>query len=70
MKINNILIVLGEPQSIFQKYYLNILVQKNFQKIKKNNLIGSIKILETNKKLKFSFNLKAIKTINEAKLKK
>ncbi len=71
MKINNILVVLGEPQSIFSEILFKYFCSKKFSKNKKKIiLIGNKKILEKQiKKLKFSFNLQAVKTVNEAKIK-
>jgi len=69
MKINNILIVLGEPQSIFSEILFKYFSSKKFLKNKKKIiLIGNIKILQKQiKQLKFNFNLKSVKSINDAK---
>ena len=69
MKINNILIVLGEPQSIFSEILFKYFSSKKFLRNKKKIiLIGNIKILQKQiKQLKFNFNLKSVKSINDAK---
>ncbi len=69
MRINKIIIILGEPQSIFSeilfKYFNSIEFSKNKKKI---ILIGSMSLLQKQmKKLKFNLNLKLINNINDAK---
>jgi 4-hydroxythreonine-4-phosphate dehydrogenase len=69
MKINKILIILGEPQSIFSEILFKYFNSKEFSKNKKKIiLIGSMSLLQKQmKKLKFNLNLNLINKINEAK---
>ena len=69
MKIDKILIILGEPQSIFSEVLFKYFNSKKFLRNKKKIiLIGSFNILlKQMKKLKFNFNLKLIKNVNESK---
>ena len=69
MKINNILIVLGEPQSIFSEILFKYFNSREFLKNKKKIiLIGNMRLLEKQmKKLKFNLNFKLINNIDEAK---
>ena len=69
MKVNKILIILGEPQSTFSeilfKYFNSNIFLKNKKKI---ILIGSLKLLKHQmKKLRFNLSLNLIKNINKAK---
>ena len=48
MSTKLILIVHGEPNSTFSKYYLNILNQKSLKQIKKIVMIGSYNLLQNN----------------------
>ncbi len=68
MKVNKILIVLGEPQSTFSEILLKYFYSKEFSKNKKKIiLIGSKSLFEKQmKKLKFNFNLRAINNLDEA----
>jgi len=68
MKVNKILIVLGEPQSTFSEILLKYFYSKEFSKNKKKIiLIGSKSLFEKQmRKLKFNFNLRSINTLNEA----
>jgi len=70
MKINKIIIILGEPQSIFSEILFKYFNSKEFLKNKKKIiLIGSMSLLQKQmKKLKFNLNLKLINNINEAKI--
>ncbi len=72
MKINKILIVLGEPQSIFSELLFKYFKSKEFSKNKKKIiLIGSKNLFQKQmKKLRYNFNLKLIKNLNEAKINK
>ena len=68
MNTNYILIVLGEPYSVFSE-----IIGKYFSKYKKHKkkviLIGNIKLLKGQlKKLDYQITLKEIKTINKLKL--
>ena len=69
MKINKILIILGEPQSTFSEILFKYFNSKEFSKNKKKIiLIGSMSLLQKQmKKLKFNLNLNLINKINEAK---
>ncbi len=69
MRINKIIIILGEPQSIFSEILFKYFNSKEFSKNKKKIiLIGSITLLQKQmKKLKFNLNLKLINNINDAK---
>ena len=69
MKINKIIIILGEPQSTFSEILFKYFNSKEFSKNKKKIiLIGSLNLLQKQmKKLKFKLNLKLINNINEAK---
>tara|TARA_B100001175_G_scaffold170306_1_gene144463 strand:- start:3383 stop:4348 length:966 start_codon:yes stop_codon:yes gene_type:complete len=69
MKINKILIILGEPQSTFSEILFKYFSSKQFKKNKKKLiLIGSLSLLKKQmKKLKYKLNLKKINNINEAK---
>jgi len=70
MKINKILIILGEPQSTFSEILFKYFSSKEFSKNeKKIILIGSISLLRKQmKKLKFNLNLKIINNLKEAKI--
>jgi 4-hydroxythreonine-4-phosphate dehydrogenase len=70
MKINKILIILGEPQSTFSEILFKYFNSKEFLKNKKKIiLIGSINLMRKQmKKLKFNLNLNAIENIKEAKI--
>ena len=70
MKINKILIILGEPQSTFSEILFKYFSSKEFSKSKKKIiLIGSINLMRKQmKKLKFNLNLNAIENIKEAKI--
>lgn len=69
MRINKIIIILGEPQSIFSEILFKYFNSKEFSKNKKKIiLIGSITLLQKQmKRLKFNLNLKLINNINDAK---
>ncbi len=69
MKINKIIIILGEPQSTFSEILFKFFNSNSFLKNnKKIILIGSLKLLEQQmKKLRFNLNLNLIKNINKAK---
>ncbi len=68
MKINKILVVLGEPQSVFSEILFKYFNSKEFSKNKKKIiLIGSKNLLQKQmKKLKFNFNLSTINHLNDA----
>ena len=70
MKINKILIILGEPQSTFSEILFKYFNSKEYSKNKKKIiLIGSISLMKKQmKKLKFNLNFNAIKNIEEAKI--
>ena len=70
MKINNVLIILGEPQSIFSEILFKYFSSRNFFNNKKKViLLGSVKLFQKQmKKLKFNLNLNRIKNINEAQI--
>jgi len=70
MKINKILIILGEPQSTFSEILFKYFNSKEFLKNKKKIiLIGSISLMKKQmKKLKFNLNLNSIENIKEAKI--
>ena len=70
MKINKILIILGEPQSTFSEILFKYFNSKEFSKNKKKIiLIGNINLMKKQmKKLKFNLNLNAIENIKEAKI--
>ena len=72
MKINKVLVILGEPQSTFSEILFKYFNSKEFLKNKKKIiLIGSMSLLEKQmKKLKFNSNFKLINNIDEAKNKK
>jgi len=72
MKINKILIVLGEPQSVFSEILFKYFDSKEFSKNKKKIiLIGSKNLLlKQMKKLKFHFNLSTINHLNDANINK
>ena len=74
MKINKILIILGEPQSTFSEILFKYFNSKEFSKNKKKIiLIGSLSLLQKQmKKLKFNLKLKLklIKNIKEAQINK
>ena len=72
MRVNKILIVLGEPQSTFSEILLKYFYSKEFLKNKtKIILIGSIILFEKQmKKLKFNFNLRKIINLEEAEFNK
>jgi len=70
MKINKVLIILGEPQSIFSEVLFKYFNSKEFSTSKKKIiLIGSKGLLEKQmRKLKFNLNLKLINNIDKAKI--
>ena len=70
MKINKILIILGEPQSTFSEILFKYFNSKEFLKNKKKIiLIGSVSLMKKQmKKLKFNLNLNSIENIKEAKI--
>ena len=72
MKINKILIVLGEPQSTFSEILFKYFISKEFSKNnKKIILIGCRSLIHKQmKKLKFNLNLKEIYNLKEAKIEK
>jgi len=72
MKINKILIILGEPQSTFSEILFKYFNSKEFSKNKKKIiLIGSMNLLfKQMKKLKFNLNFNLIENIEEAKVNK
>ena len=72
MKINKILIVLCEPQSVFSEILFKYFDSKEFSKNKKKIiLIGSKNLLlKQMKKLKFHFNLSTINHLNDANINK
>ena len=74
MKINKILIILGEPNSIFSEILFKYFKSKEFFKNKKKIiLIGSISLLQKQLKLlkiKLKNNFNKIKNIEEAKVNK
>tara|TARA_Y100001970_G_C14243679_1_gene866499 strand:+ start:1984 stop:2949 length:966 start_codon:yes stop_codon:yes gene_type:complete len=72
MKINKILIVLGEPQSTFSEILFKYFDSREFLKNKKKIiLIGSKLLLQWQmKKLKFNFNLKTINNLKYAEINK
>ena len=69
MKINKILIILGEPQSTFSEILYKYYNSKEFSKNKKKIiLIGSLNLFQKQmKKLKFNLNLNLISNIKYAK---
>ncbi len=72
MKINKILIILGEPQSTFSEILFKYFNSKEFSKNKKKIiLIGSMNLLfKQMKKLKFNLSFNLIENIEEAKANK
>ena len=72
MKINKILIILGEPQSIFSEILFKYFNSKSFRKNKKKIIIiGNTLVLQKQmKKLKYKLKLTEIKNLNEAKINK
>ncbi len=70
MKINKILIILGEPQSTFTEILYKYYNSKEFSKNKKKIiLIGSLDLFQKQmKKLKFNINLNLIKKVKYAKI--
>ena len=70
MKINKILIVLGEPYSTFSEILFKYFNSREFSKNKKKIiLIGSKNLLQKQmKKLKFKFNLKSINNLKDTKV--
>ncbi len=72
MKINKVLIVLGEPQSTFSEILFKYFKSKQFSENKKKIiLIGSKNlIVKQMKKLKFNLKFNLIKDIQDAKIKK
>jgi len=70
MKINNVLIILGEPRSIFSEILFKYFSSRDFFNNKKKIiLIGSVKLLQKQKKkLKFNLDLNPIRNINEAQI--
>jgi len=70
MKINKILIILGEPQSTFSEILFKYFNSKELSKNKKKIiLIGSVNLMRKQmKKLKFNLNLNVIENIKEAKI--
>tara|TARA_B100002052_G_scaffold81371_1_gene74632 strand:- start:408 stop:1373 length:966 start_codon:yes stop_codon:yes gene_type:complete len=71
MKVNKILIVLGEPQSTFSEILLKYFTSKEFSKNKKKIILIGSKILfqKQMRKLKFNFKLKTINHLKEATFK-
>ena len=69
MKINKVLVILGEPQSTFSEILFKYFNSREFLKNKKKIiLIGNMRLLEKQmKKLKFNLNFKLINNIDEAK---
>ena len=72
MRVNKILIVLGEPQSTFSEILLKYFYSKEFSKNKKKIILIGSKILfeKQMKKLKFNFNLNKIINLEEAEFNK
>ena len=72
MKINRIIIVLGEPNSTFSEILFKYFNSKEFSKNKKKIiLIGSKNLLQKQmKKLKFNFKLSTINHLNDASINK
>ena len=72
MKLNKILIILGEPQSTFSEILFKYFNSKEFSKNKKKIiLIGSLNLFQKQmKKLKFNLNLNLIKDVKYAKINK
>ncbi len=72
MKINNILIVLGEPQSTFSEILFKFFKSKEFLKNKKKIILIGSKILlqKQMKKLNYNFNLRVITNLKDAKINK
>ena len=72
MKINKVLIVLGEPQSTFSEILFKYFKSKQFSENKKKIiLIGSKSLIAKQmKKLKFNLKFNLIKNIQDAKIKK
>ena len=74
MRINKILIVLGEPHSTFSEILFKYFISKKFIKNKKKIiLVGSKNLLEKqmkNLKVNLKNNLKLVNNISEAKIKK
>ena len=72
MKINKILVVLGEPYSTFSEILFKYFKSKEFSKnIKKIILIGSKNLLEKQMaKLKFKLNLQLISNLKDSKVNK
>tara|TARA_Y100000741_G_scaffold16863_1_gene12927 strand:+ start:4356 stop:5327 length:972 start_codon:yes stop_codon:yes gene_type:complete len=73
MKVNNIIIVLGEPQSIFSEILFKYFNSKEFsQNKKKIILVGSLYLLRKQIKIlkvKLKYDFKKIYNINEAQIK-
>ena len=72
MNINKILIILGEPNSIFSEILAKFLVSNKFRIIKKKIiLIGNIDLFyDQTKKLGYHLNINQINCLKESKLKK
>ena len=72
MKISKILIILGEPQSIFSEILLKYFISKEFSRMKKKIiLIGNINLFKNQmKKLKYNFNINKVNYLKEAKINK
>ena len=72
MKVNKILIILGEPQSTFSEILFKYFKSKEYLKNKKKIvLIGSENLFhEQMKKLKFTLKLNSIKNLKEAQINK
>ena len=72
MRVNKILIVLGEPQSTFSEILLKYFYSKEFSNNKKKIILIGSKILfeKQMKKLKFNFNLNKIINLEEAEFNK
>ncbi len=72
MKVNKILIVLGEPQSTFSEILFKYFKSKESLKNKKKIIIIGSEILlqKQMKKLKFNIKLSSINNLNEAKINK
>ncbi len=72
MKLNKVIIILGEPQSTFSEIIFKYFNSNEFIKNKKKIIIiGSVNLLRKQmKKLKFNFNFMLIENIKEAKINK
>ncbi len=70
MKIDKILVILGEPQSTFSEILFKYFKSKEFLKNKKKIiLIGSLNLIKQHmKKLKYNLDLQLINNVKEAKI--